>query len=79
MTEAEQKNKVLEYLRGKNMGQWSAEEEIEKDLSEDINHVAIRKLLPELVREKYLEFSRNGCSYKITAEGRRFSTNGGYK
>lgn len=79
MSADEQKNTVLDYLGCKNMGQWTGEEEIEKEFSETINHVDIRKLLPELVKEKYLEFSRNGCSYKITADGRRFKNNGGYK
>jgi len=79
MTQDEEKNIVLDYLKGKNIGQWTNEEDIEKEFTQTINHVQIRKLLPELVKEKYLEFSRNGCSYKITADGRRFSNNGGYK
>lgn len=79
MTTAEQKNTVLEFLSGKNMGQWTAQDEIEKEFSETINHMQIRTLLPELVTEKHLEFSRNQCTYKITADGRRFSNDGGYK
>ena len=79
MSSEEQKNKVLEYLRGKNIGQWTGEDEIEKEFTDTINHMDVRAALPALVRDKYLEYSRNGCSYKITGDGRRFSNNGGYK
>lgn len=75
MTSNDKKIKILDYLKGKNIGQWTEESEIEKELSEsdNLSHIDVRNLLPEMVKDKLVDFSRNQCSYKITSEGRRFN------
>ncbi len=79
MTWEEKKNMILDLLKGKNMGQWTQEPDIEEAVKESINHVEVREILPEMASAKHVEFSRNVNSYKITPEGRRLSINGGYK
>jgi hypothetical protein len=72
-------NLVLRYMDEKHIGQWSPEETVEKDFTGIIDYYTIRQILPNLLSEGYLEYSRHACSYKITFNGKDFIKKGGYK
>lgn len=61
---------VLEYLNKKNPGEWTKEEKIEQDLAEKIHYYHARLSIQDLLQRGYIEYTRLGCSYKISLTGK---------
>lgn len=74
----EKKNIILKYLEGKNPGEYTSEEKIERSIINEINYYDTRQILPFLVNEGHLEYTTFQCSYKLTFSGREFLSKGGY-
>ncbi len=72
-------NRILDYLKGRQIGQWTPEDTIEKELAGDIHYYNIRVALHSLKTAGCVDFSKHGSSYQLNKAGQKIMNEGGFK